>query len=240
MEDCAICLNPHIDTDSYVTSCKHRFHRSCISLWTNMSQTCPLCRCRIGHVSHQGINITDAQRERVKATYKLFDMTDNPDLSGIHTHIIERCTALLPFIKHARFSLNGDPVYLLLKGFRFNKINSEHGTTFTCQVDDENTRSQLNALLRITPDYTLKIHNSKHRPHSVIFLKSVQTSRYFRDGVALDPRETDIPNRGIMNAIVHPSGVTVHGQNILNLRIVQASFIAYQAPEDILSTINIS
>jgi hypothetical protein len=161
MEDnCTICLNQHTDTDSYVTTCRHRFHRSCVSIWTNMSQTCPLCRDPIGRVSHGGIAITDAQRERIIASYKLFDMTVNPDLSGIC--ITERRSMLASVTgthSHTKHDLkfDGAPVYLLLKGFRYNRVTPPYPENlgFVFRVDDESTRSQLAALSCITSDYSL-------------------------------------------------------------------------------------
>ncbi|CAE8658021.1 unnamed protein product, partial [Polarella glacialis] len=43
--DCAICLSP-FEADSKVTAmtCKHRFHRKCITKWlAECRRTCPLC-----------------------------------------------------------------------------------------------------------------------------------------------------------------------------------------------------
>ena len=40
--DCCICVD---DKPDCITTCKHQFHRSCISIWLNTHNTCPLCRC---------------------------------------------------------------------------------------------------------------------------------------------------------------------------------------------------
>jgi len=45
LEECAICMNSfnscHIDS---ITNCNHQFHKSCITLWINTSNSCPVCR----------------------------------------------------------------------------------------------------------------------------------------------------------------------------------------------------
>lgn len=43
---CAICINdtPIADTDLFMTSCNHVYHRHCILPWLNSHTTCPTCR----------------------------------------------------------------------------------------------------------------------------------------------------------------------------------------------------
>lgn len=42
--NCSICLD--VIEDNFITlqKCKHRFHNTCISLWFEKNNTCPLCR----------------------------------------------------------------------------------------------------------------------------------------------------------------------------------------------------
>jgi hypothetical protein len=200
-----------------------------------MSQTCPLCRDPIGRVSHGGIAITDAQRERIIASYKLFDMTVNPDLSGIC--ITERRSMLASVTgthSHTKHDLkfDGAPVYLLLKGFRYNRVTPPYPENlgFVFRVDDESTRSQLAALSCITSDYSL-VRQTTPGNQPYFCVKTDDHSCYFRDGIAA----TEIPKAGIVNAIVRPLAITIQGKNVLQLCIVQAAFEKYQEPKDALS-----
>ena len=46
---CPICLVDLDvgDTESKQLSCTHMFHTDCINNWTNISQTCPICRANL-------------------------------------------------------------------------------------------------------------------------------------------------------------------------------------------------
>ncbi|CAG0886262.1 unnamed protein product [Darwinula stevensoni] len=46
-EPCPICLKPYSDDEDEVGAtlpCKHTFHKSCVTLWLNKTNSCPLCR----------------------------------------------------------------------------------------------------------------------------------------------------------------------------------------------------
>ena len=45
IKECSICLNElKIDDNITILSCKHYYHKECISQWFKKSKTCPLCR----------------------------------------------------------------------------------------------------------------------------------------------------------------------------------------------------
>jgi len=42
-DECSICMNPLIH-NVVSTTCKHKFHRACVTPWLNSHCTCPMCR----------------------------------------------------------------------------------------------------------------------------------------------------------------------------------------------------
>jgi len=45
--ECPICYDT-IDNENFVkTKCKHTFHKTCLHIWNNSSNTCPFCRAII-------------------------------------------------------------------------------------------------------------------------------------------------------------------------------------------------
>ena len=42
-DECSICMDPARD-NAVLTTCKHRFHRGCVTPWLNSHRTCPMCR----------------------------------------------------------------------------------------------------------------------------------------------------------------------------------------------------
>lgn len=58
-DDCSICMTPLIN-NVVSTTCKHKFHRACVTPWLNSHKTCPMCR-KVNptplddvHAKHQG------------------------------------------------------------------------------------------------------------------------------------------------------------------------------------------
>jgi hypothetical protein len=49
--DCAVCLEP-LTLFKRGLTCGHEFHEACLSLWLIKSNTCPLCRKRVGPITH--------------------------------------------------------------------------------------------------------------------------------------------------------------------------------------------
>lgn len=55
LEDCGICLQPHIKIDSLTCSCNHSFGKVCFNAWMKICKThnnivsCPLCRTKVEH-----------------------------------------------------------------------------------------------------------------------------------------------------------------------------------------------
>jgi hypothetical protein len=44
-ENCSICFENFKDNEIVnVTNCNHIYHNNCISEWTKINKTCPLCR----------------------------------------------------------------------------------------------------------------------------------------------------------------------------------------------------
>jgi len=49
MEDCPICYEAVTDSTGHCTlSCKHSFHISCLTKWSNETPSCPMCRNPLG------------------------------------------------------------------------------------------------------------------------------------------------------------------------------------------------
>lgn len=46
-EECSICLDLDNGQTWVILPCGHKFHGSCVSLWLNTHQTCPICRLNI-------------------------------------------------------------------------------------------------------------------------------------------------------------------------------------------------
>ena len=51
--ECPICLDKH--SNYIILKCGHKFHKDCIIKWSNMNQTCPICRCII--LKQKSLNI---------------------------------------------------------------------------------------------------------------------------------------------------------------------------------------
>ena len=48
IKECSICLDKiSVDNNIVVLSCKHFYHKECISEWFKKSKTCPLCRIEL-------------------------------------------------------------------------------------------------------------------------------------------------------------------------------------------------
>lgn len=45
--ECSICMETIGFSAMYTTSCGHKFHKNCISSWTNVVESCPICRTDI-------------------------------------------------------------------------------------------------------------------------------------------------------------------------------------------------
>jgi len=43
-EECCICLDKNIEKEWKILQCAHKFHSECIDNWTNINNTCPICR----------------------------------------------------------------------------------------------------------------------------------------------------------------------------------------------------
>lgn len=41
---CTICNDTSLDPDLIETTCRHHFHRTCLSAWLDSNETCPICR----------------------------------------------------------------------------------------------------------------------------------------------------------------------------------------------------
>ncbi|KAF8122141.1 hypothetical protein EV363DRAFT_1156260 [Boletus edulis] len=50
VEKCAICMTQFKGDDVGIlgATCHHAFHETCLATWLDRSQTCPLCRERLG------------------------------------------------------------------------------------------------------------------------------------------------------------------------------------------------
>lgn len=219
-EACAICLQSNNEEDDYVTPCEHRFHRSCVSMWSNLSQTCPMCRADIGHISHSGITITEEQRERVQVAYKLFNMTeDNPELSGLQVAMREhRYTDTVMYVGWPTY--DDMKVYLLIKGFEFYFQQSRHGNAIICKVNTEETEQQYRVMKSIMSGYN--VPQLRTNVPEALVLKTNACTCYFVDDVPKDRP----PKTGILNAIVRPKCVQHQGRNILQFWAVQVACTA--------------
>jgi hypothetical protein len=47
MEDCSICLESFRNKELYISTCKHKFHKTCINQWFETDNRCPLCRTKL-------------------------------------------------------------------------------------------------------------------------------------------------------------------------------------------------
>ena len=43
-DECTICLSNDLDNEWVKLNCQHIFHRTCISEWLSINNTCPICR----------------------------------------------------------------------------------------------------------------------------------------------------------------------------------------------------
>lgn len=59
--DCSICTEQLNDT--VVTICNHRFHKTCLTKWEKLSQSCPLCRQHLAYIEE------DIDLETLKKAY---------------------------------------------------------------------------------------------------------------------------------------------------------------------------
>lgn len=218
---CAICLLSHADDDKYTTPCEHQFHHSCIAMWSNMAQTCPMCRGDIGHIEHPQIAITDEQRERLIEAYKLFIMTeDNQELADLQVTMREMRSPYTRGIHIGYPTYDGMKVYLLIKGFNYVKHTGPQGTDLMCKIDSEETRRQFDAMKVIMPGYTVSRPKHADMPDRLI-LKEARNTRYFMDLNATDSQ--DLPRTGVLNAIVRPRCTQHNGRNLLQFIAVQVS-----------------
>jgi len=46
--ECPICCEPMIEQESETTECNHKFHSTCLRIWKERKNTCPMCRTQIG------------------------------------------------------------------------------------------------------------------------------------------------------------------------------------------------
>jgi hypothetical protein len=215
MSTCSICLLL-IEEDKYITPCEHMFHQNCLSMWSNMAQTCPMCREHIGHIACSNIDMMD-ELTRVQIAYKLFNMTeDNPELQVIMRKIASKLVRV-PFTVHPMETqiFTGYPTYnntkafLQIKGFRFLYKEYPYGNMFICKVDTEETEQQYRKMINIMPGYN---SSPKHinAPETLV-LKIDRTTSYYVDG---DSRSRPLTS-GVLNAIVRPKCVQYNGRNIL-------------------------
>ena len=75
--DCPICYCEMTTTNSMVTDCKHRFHRTCLEKWAFIQEenrlNCPMCRANIDPFSVMYVYF-----DLFDATETLFGTTDEP------------------------------------------------------------------------------------------------------------------------------------------------------------------
>ena len=61
MEDCPICYEAVNTSTGYCTlSCKHSFHISCLTKWSNETPSCPMCRHSLGTTEAPVKQLADA------------------------------------------------------------------------------------------------------------------------------------------------------------------------------------
>lgn len=72
-EKCCICLDSIASNDrTRITSCRHRFHYSCIKKWSKRENSCPLCKRRFNWIIRNHVkegvrrrNQADAEQSNV-------------------------------------------------------------------------------------------------------------------------------------------------------------------------------
>jgi hypothetical protein len=52
---CCICFDSE-NPINCITNCKHQFHKSCIELWTDVKNCCPICRQDLPEISYVNIS----------------------------------------------------------------------------------------------------------------------------------------------------------------------------------------
>lgn len=62
---CAICLAASFSNRSFLNSCFHAFCYFCIMQWSEISQTCPLCKSAFRYIVHDVKSITDYKETHI-------------------------------------------------------------------------------------------------------------------------------------------------------------------------------
>merc|ERR1719295_1104605 len=64
VENCAICQEPLRQDVASTSACSHRFHKDCIMSWTQITNTCPLCKARYTHIHSGQLKIKVQSKEQ--------------------------------------------------------------------------------------------------------------------------------------------------------------------------------
>lgn len=69
-DDCVICFESMTPSSSIKLECGHFFHATCLEIWTEQNETCPMCRAPV-HVK----NMVDINKNYISLLgYMLFSM----------------------------------------------------------------------------------------------------------------------------------------------------------------------
>ena len=69
-DTCVVCLEDYVtDPDFTSLKCKHIFHRACLRTWTEINNTCPICRSLINRVERSSGNEVDIVLELFEERY---------------------------------------------------------------------------------------------------------------------------------------------------------------------------